>query len=393
MFHVDVCIVGAGPAGAFLGYLLARSGIKTLLVERHPQLDREFRGEHLHSDVEKLLKRYQLFEKVKALGILPMQSVDFYYGRKRVMSITPEMFGNSHVGIHVPHKHLLGVLIDEAKQQECFELLLNTAVTGLLTENDKVIGVTAKHGAEDINIYSHVVVGADGRFSPVRRFAEISTTIRKHGYDVLWAKIPTPSGWKPTMRMVLVNNTQISLFASTGTFVQIGWQIEEGSFPTLRKQSFQPFIDHLKRAAPELIPSIDEHIRDWSDFTMLPVQSSVSDTWVKDGLVIMGDAAHTMSPTGGIGVNAAMQDSECLARILTDAIHKNDYSADMLKTFELARRPEVTRIQEGQIRQEKSFKKINSSNLLMHMFYWNMRVLDRMPWKAKVFSKMYTAQK
>lgn len=390
-FDVDVCIVGAGPAGAFLGYLLAAKGIKTMLVERHAELDQEFRGEHLHGDVASLLQKYQLFDKVKSLGILPMKAVEFFNGTKKVMSITPELFGMEHVGIHFPHKHMLSVLIEEAQHSESFELLLKTTVKDLIMEGDQVTGVKARCGNEDIEIHSKMVVGADGRYSTVRKLAHIPTQIIKHGYDVLWAKIPAPADWEPSMRMVLVNNTQITLYASTGGYVQVGWQIEEGSFPTLRTQDFKPFIETLMKAEPQLKPYVEQHIRDWGDFTCLPVQSCKCDTWSMNGLVIMGDAAHTMSPMGGIGVNAAMKDADVLAPIIAEAIHSGEYSKSTLEQFEKLRKNEIIKLQEGQVRQEKGMKKINSSKLMMNLFYWNMRLLDKMPWKGKIFLKMYGA--
>ncbi|GAB2717565.1 FAD-dependent monooxygenase [Paenibacillus thermoaerophilus] len=393
LYQADVCIVGAGPAGAFLGFLLAKKGINTLLIERHEELDREFRGEHLHGDVETLLKKYRLFDKVRELGILPMSRVEFFDGTRRVMSVTPDLFGIEHVGIHFPHKHLLRVLIEEAQQTGCFQLLMKTTVTELIVEQDQVVGLKAKSKDGEVEVRSKIVVGADGRHSIVRKLANIPTQIAKHGYDVLWAKIPAPSDWEPTMRIVLANRTQITLFACTGGFIQIGWQIPEGSFPALRKQHFQPFIDTLLKAAPELKPFVDRHIRDWNDFICLPVQSCKCETWVKNGLVIMGDAAHTMSPAGGIGVNAAMKDSEVLAPILWDALQSQDYSRAKLMAFEQMRRDEINKLQEGQVRQEKAMEKLNKSIMLKRLFYWNMRVLDKMPWKGKIFAKMYTANK
>jgi 2-polyprenyl-6-methoxyphenol hydroxylase-like FAD-dependent oxidoreductase len=309
------------------------------------------------------------------------------------MSITPDLFGIEHVGIHFPHKHLLSVLIEEAQQTGCLKLLLNTTVTELMTEQDQVIGLKAKCKDEEVEVRSKIVVGADGRYSTVRKLAGIPAQIIKHGYDVLWAKIPVPPDWEPTMRMVLVNNTQMTLFACTGGFVQIGWQIEEGSFPSLRKQHFQPFIDTLIKAAPILKPFVDEHIRGWDDFKCLPVQSCRCETWVKNGLILMGDAAHTMSPAGGIGVNAAMKDADVLAPIIRDALLAQDFSRDRLIAFEQMRKDEIKRLQEGQIRQEKSIRKLLDHHILMRLFYWNMRVLDKMPWKGKIFAKMYAADK
>lgn len=355
-FYSEVCIVGAGPAGALLGYILARQGISTLVIERHEGLEKQFRGEHINSDVVKILKKYDLFNQMKARGILAMKQVEFFYRNERIKTIPlDEEEGN--VSIHFPHRNLLDVLIGESRKYEKYGILMNCSVTDLIKNEDgHYVGVKAKHNGKMINVHSRCVIGADGRYSTVRKQADIPTEIIKHGYDVLWTKIPTPSNWEPTIRLALVHHKQLALFTQTGGYIQIGWNIEEGAYFNLVKHPFKPFIAQLLYAFPELEETVEQNIESWKDFINLRVQSCRCSTWVKDGLVIIGDAAHTMSPTGAIGVSAALKDADLLSEILIDAFQQNDFSTIQLKKFELGRRGEIEELQAEQLKEEAAFE-------------------------------------
>ncbi|MEH7249634.1 FAD-dependent monooxygenase [Neobacillus niacini] len=353
--HADVCIVGGGPAGSLLGHLLAKNGVSTVIIERSAGVNRQFRGEHINAETEAILKEHQLFKKIEELGLLKMKKVEYFAGKKIVNSISPGDH-EDHVGIHVPQAHLLSAIIQESEGNKNFQLLFNTTVKELIQdENGFYSGVKAIQNGEEIHISSKVTIGADGRYSTVRKLANIPTIEMTHGYDVLWAKIPAPAGWQPTTRMVLVNGHQLALFTQTGGFIQIGWNIPEGSFPTLRKGSLQPYLEPLIDSFPELKAGVSENLRSWNDFVCLKVQSSRSETWVEDGLILIGDAAHTMTPTGAIGINCGMKDAHVLAPILTKAIIENDISAVQLKTFEMSRKNEIKTQQLMQLKQETSF--------------------------------------
>src|SRR5690606_10159891 len=167
-----------------------------------------------------------------------------------------------------------------------------------------------------------VIIGADGRYSTVRKLAGIEVEQKNHGYDVLWAKIPAPIGWEPTTRMLLVDGHQLALFTQAGGNIQIGWNIPEGSFSEIRKTSLENFLEPLLTSIPELKENVQQYLSSWKHFVLLDVFSSRSKTWVKDGLVLIGDAAHTMTPTAAIGINCAMKDAHVLAPIIKDAISK-----------------------------------------------------------------------
>ncbi|MFF2459291.1 FAD-dependent monooxygenase [Peribacillus simplex] len=351
----DVCIVGSGPGGALLAYLLAKQDISVVLLERHPEVSREFRGEFLNDEGEGILKKHGLFESVERLGLLRMEQIEYWNDGEIFKRIFPE-WPVDHVGIHVPQNHLLTAILNEAEKLDSFQLMMNTRVTDLIqNEMGRFTGVKARNGGNDLEVQSSLIIGADGRFSIVRKKAGIPVVIKNHGYDLLWAKIPAPEGWKPSIKMALVNGSQVALFTQAGGFIQIGWNIEHGSFPHLRKQHFDPFIEDLLFAFPELKKVVSENIRSWHDFILLDVYSSYCETWTKDGVALLGDAAHTMTPTGAFGLNCAMKDADILAELISGCILQGDADFLGLKIAEPERKAEIDRLQAIQVDKEISF--------------------------------------
>ena len=189
--------------------------ISTILVERHESINKEFRGEHLNETGEAILRKYGLFEELEKIGLLRMDRVEYWNNGKVLKQILPdEKVG--HVGIHVPQNHLLGLLLKKSQPLSAYTLLLNTKVVGLIEEDGQYTGVTALKDGKEIKIKSSLVVGADGRFSTMRNLRRIQFKRIKHGYDLLWARIPAPKDWDPTIRMALVNHDQLALFTQQG---------------------------------------------------------------------------------------------------------------------------------------------------------------------------------
>lgn len=351
MYKADVCIVGAGPGGALLAYLLAKKNVSVILLERHNGVAKEFRGEHLNEEGETILKKHELFDAVEELGLLRMETLEYWHNGELFKTILPEA-QVGHLGIHVPQAHLLTVILDEARQYDHFSLMVNTRVSELLQDdNGRYYGVKALRDGQEIIIESEIVIGADGRYSTVRKKAEIDVAIRSHGYDLLWAKIPAPSGWSPSIKMALIDGKQLSLFTQAKGFIQIGWSIEEGSFSELRKEPFTPFIEQLTQAFPELEGTVRANIQSWQDFVLLDVHSSSVDTWGKDGVALIGDAVHTMTPTGAFGLNSSLKDADILASLI------NHEKISELNFIDCAtkRKEEVAKLQAIQLEKEQSF--------------------------------------
>lgn len=353
-YQTDVCIIGAGPGGALLAYLLAKQNISTILIERSDKLGKEFRGEHLNENGEMILKKHHIFEEIESLGLLRMSRVEYWKDGHVFKTIESEL---GHAGIHVPQQHLLQSINRQASLYPSYKLMLGTKVTELMqNEKGQYTGIKAEQkGRGEIIVESKIIIGADGRYSTVRKLAHIKNNIHNPGYDLLWAKIPAPEKWKPTIRFTVVNNQQMALFTQTGGFIQIGWNIKKGSYTSLKKQSVQPFLDQLILAFPQLKESIEQNLHSWKNFILLSVYSSHCDTWVKDGLAIIGDAAHTMTPTGAYGMNAAIMDADVLSQILPKLLSHGSLEAGQLKKFENARRKIVEDLQDQQAMTEASF--------------------------------------
>lgn len=350
-YKVDVCIVGAGPAGALLAYLLAKKNVSVMLLEQHQEVGKAFRGEHLNEEGEEILKKHGLFDAIEQLGLLRMEQLEYWQEGKLFKMILPDL-KVGHLGIHVPQAHLLSVLIQAGKEYPTLKCMMNTKVVELLKEESgSFCGIKAVRDGKEIIIESQLIVGADGRYSTVRKKAEIDVTIRKHGFDLLWARIPAPAGWEPSIKMALIGDKQLSLFTQVKGFIQIGWNIEEGSFSKLRKQPFTPFIEQLIEAFPELEETVQQHIQSWQDFVLLDVFSSTTENWGRAGVALIGDAVHTMTPTGAFGLNSSLKDADFLASLIdTDFITQLNY-IDCATT----RKKEITKIQAIQIEKEQSF--------------------------------------
>ncbi|MEF2966467.1 FAD-dependent monooxygenase [Paenibacillus sp. M1] len=353
----DVSIVGAGPAGTLLAYLLAKEGVRVTLVEQHTSIGKAFRGEILNEEGDRVLKDHGLLEMINSDAYLPLTRIEYWERQEIIKQVLPSQSGG-HFGIHVPQSELLHAVLDKAAEHRNFTLLAGVTVTELLQNEDRRytgLKARAKNG-DTVMIRSAVTVGADGRYSAVRKRADIPAASRRHGYDLLWALIPAPSGWEPVIRFAEVDRQQLSLFTQAKGMIQIGWNIAEGSYPEWKRRSFEPFIARLTEAFPDLRGPVGTHIRSWSDFVLLDIFSSVSEAWAKDGLVLIGDAAHTMTPTGAFGVNSALKDADVLYRELIGALNANDVSAKRLGRFEQARRSDVNALQQQQFTMESSFK-------------------------------------
>lgn len=342
----DVCIVGAGPAGAMLAFLLVRKGLDVTLLESSATLGKAFRGEHINEHGEALLKRYGLFENLDDSMMLPMKKLENWKDGMCYETIEPDpMVG--HLGIHVPQRHLLAAILKPIMDNPRFHLCVETKMMHL--ENQIVY---ARHNGVEITFDSKLVVGADGRYSTVRKCANIGYKKWTHGYDLLWARIEKPKQWEPLIRMALIEGKQLALFTQAENRIQIGWNIDKGSFPALRKTDFHAFIQQLIDTFPMLETPIRQAIQSWKDFVLLDVHSSYAEVWGRDGVVLLGDAAHTMTPTGAFGLNSALIDAEYLATLLEE---DGSIQNDAIIQFERQRADRIHALQKQQLEEERHF--------------------------------------
>lgn len=355
--ETEVCIVGAGPAGMLLACLLLRQGKRVALVEKQNELGPRFRGEILNDVGLAVLERSHLLERIFEEAVLPLRKIEYWQQGRIIRTLLPED-KEGNVGVHIPQKDLLRPMLEEAMKLESFTYLPGHTVRNLVTDGSgRTVGIVAacQKTGQSRTILSSLVVGADGRYSSVRKLAGVETVTTDHGYDLLWARIPAPEGWEPVIRSSVEEGQQLHLFTQARGYIQIGWNIAKGSYTKLRKQSFEPFIGRLIAAFPDLKNHVHEHIQSWHDFVLLDIFSEQSQTWVKEGLILIGDAAHTMTPTGAFGLNEALRDAEALAEKLGSCFHRGEVSPGQLHVFVQERRAVAEELQRRQLEIEAAY--------------------------------------
>jgi len=348
---VRVAIVGAGPAGAALAYLLARRGIGVVLIERQSDFAREFRGEGLMPGGVDALQQMGLGRELDALPQARMSRLEvFLNGRRELVLDLSDLPAQTPMPRFVSQPPLLEMLVAQAAKFPGFELLRGVTVRDLVHDGPRIAGVRVDGGFEGVReVRADYVIGCDGRASVVRKRAGLERPREAQSFDVVWCKLPLPEFMRGTARGCIGRGHFAICFESPDGGLQLGWAIDKGTFGDIRRGGIEHWIGELAANVPDdLAAWIRAHAGSVSSPFLLDVVCDHLDVWNAPGVVLLGDAAHPMSPVGAQGINIALRDAVVAANHLGPALLRFADPAE-LDAAALAvateRLPEVKQIQ------------------------------------------------
>ena len=318
----ECCVVGGGPGGAVLGLLLARQGVPVTMLEAHADFNREFRGDTIHPSTLQLMQQICLLEELVQIPHTRHQTMTLTCGMKSIPYLDFRNLRSEFPYIlRLPQPRFLELLTGQAARHPNFRLLMRARVEGLLEENGRIGGVQYRSADGLHQLRSRLVVAADGRFSHVRELAGLHRTKSAQPIDLLWFRLPHVSTDPPTDGGLCVSGGRFAFIRNRGDAWQVACMLPKGGYQRLRSAGLQA----LRRAVAELVPWLEDRmlvLDDWSQTSLLSVESSRVHRWYRPGLLLIGDAAHVMSPVGGVGINLAIQDAVATANLVGPALQR-----------------------------------------------------------------------
>ena len=312
----DCVIAGGGPAGMMLGYLLARAGVDVTVLEKHKDFVRDFRGDTVHPSTLQILHELGLLERFLQLPHAKVQHLTLEIGDAHFnvgdFSHVPTIA--KYVAL-MPQWDFLDFLAREGRKLPNFHLLMETEAKDLIAQGDKIVGVLAKGAAGNMQIRAGLTVAADGRHSTLR--AKSGLPLKEIGapFDVLWLRLPMQAS-DPVDVVGRIQGGQMFVMIPRGDYWQCALVIPKNGYDQIRTEGLSRFLVRLKAIAGFAAVSVDDAITSFDQVRLLTVAVDRLEKWARPGLVCIGDAAHAMSPVGGVGINLAIQDAVATANIL-----------------------------------------------------------------------------
>jgi 2-polyprenyl-6-methoxyphenol hydroxylase-like FAD-dependent oxidoreductase len=330
------CVVGGGPAGIMLGYLLARAGVAVTVLEKHNDFFRDFRGDTVHPSTLEVMYELGILDDFLKVPHQELTSAGRIYGDYPfTAAVTTSLPTHCKFIALMPQWDFLDFLAGQARQFPGFNLRMQNEAVDLIDEGGRIRGVMAQTPDGTAEIRADLVVGCDGRQSRTREAAKLAVQEFGVPIDVLWFRISRTSN-DPEQLLGNINYGRVLILIPRGDYFQAGLVIRKGSFDEIKQQGLDEFQQTLRRIAPYLGDRVEE-LRDWDQIRLLSVQINRLRQWHRPGLLCIGDAAHAMSPVFGVGINLAIQDAVATANLLADALRGGRVTEALLASVQQRR--------------------------------------------------------
>jgi len=340
-------IVGGGPAGAVLSFMLARQGLPVTLLEMHKDFERDFRGDTLHPSTLEIMDELGLAEGLLQLPHtrLSQMTLPTEAGPVTLANLGRLKTKFPFIAL-MPQSHFLDFLTGEAKRFSNFQLVMGAMADELIEDSGVVHGVRYRSGGSSHEMRAALTVGADGRFSKLRKLSSLGEAAIRASppMDVLWFRLPRKVD-DPHGLMGRIGAGHLLIELDRGEEWQIAFIIRKGSYPQLRAAGLDELHREIVQTAPELTDRVGL-LTDWKQVSLLSVAADRLPRWYRPGLLLIGDAAHVMSPAGGNGINYAIHDAVAAANLLSGPLKAGNVSVNDLARVQ-RRRELPTRIIQG----------------------------------------------
>nr|WP_201280169.1 FAD-dependent oxidoreductase [Bradyrhizobium betae] len=312
---VRCCIVGGGPAGMMLGYLLGRAGIEVVVLEKHADFFRDFRGDTVHPSTLQVMDELGLIDAFLKLPHQRLQKMDGLFGGTHVRIADLGRLHTKYPFIaFMPQWDFLNFMREAGNRFASLEVMMNAEAVDLIRHGDAIAGVRAKTPEGPIEIEADLTIACDGRHSTVRERAGLSVEEIGAPMDVLWFRVGRKADETENL-FARVEPGKMMITFDRGDYWQCAYVIAKGQYDAVKARGLQALLDDIVRMAPVLGSGIAD-VKSFDDVKLLTVAINRLARWTRPGLLLIGDAAHAMSPVGGVGVNLAVQDAVATANLL-----------------------------------------------------------------------------
>lgn len=377
VLETTCCVVGGGPAGMMLGYLLARQGVRVTVLEKHLDFFRDFRGDTVHPSTLEVLNELGLLKEFLELPHQEIESLGVIIGDSEFqVADFRHVPGSCKFVALMPQWDFLNFLAGHASKLPSFQLLMQHEGTGVVRDGTRITGATAQSEGREVQIRADLVVGCDGRHSRTRSAAGME--VIEHGVpiDVLWFRISRRPN-DPAQVLGNVNYGKALILINRADYFQAGLIIAKGSYDEIKAHGIDAFRAAIRKIAPYLGERVNE-IEDWEQIKILTVQINRLRQWYTQGVLCIGDAAHAMSPAGGVGINLAIQDAVAAARILAAPLLERRVSEAVLAAVQ-KRREFPTRVTQGiQLLAHRGFARVFENPGPLEA-PWQIKAVTRIP--------------